>query len=315
MRKGLWVLAALVLLGGGLYLGAWGGWRLHSVAVRKGCVPLVADVAPVQIRPATPGHVRFAALGDTGTGTPGARRVAESLRRVCTREGCDFVAFVGDNIYPDGVTSLDDPLFASAFESVYAGLEGPVLLTLGNHDVHSAAIYEVLHTRESRLWRMPNFEYDYQVGPARFFAINTNCTPLTQWRLAPKVAQPFAGWTFVIGHMALYSYGPHGDANWSIRWRWAASREHVDFYVAGYNHLLEHLQRPGERTDYVVTGAGGGAPGAPIDSQGPSAAEHRFKRWGSGFAWFDVTAAEVILRFYDDAGAPLYEYRRKRAAS
>ena len=37
------------------------------------------------------------------------------------------------------------------------------------------------------------------------------------WIVLPYVAIT----TFVIGHMALYSEGPHGDADWSIRWRWS----------------------------------------------------------------------------------------------
>lgn len=314
MRKALWAVAAVLLLAVGLWLGGTAAWRLHEAATEKGCVRIPADVAPAQLAPAVPGHVRFAVLGDTGTGNEGARQVAGVLRQVCAREGCDFVALLGDNFYPDGVRSADDPLFQTAFESVYAGLQAPVLAILGNHDVHSDPVFQVFYSQRSGLWRMPNYEYDYRVGPARFFAINTNCQPVTWWRLTPQVEAPWRGWTFVLGHHSLYSEGPHGDANATVRWYWGAAQPHVDFYLAGHNHILEHLQRAGEETDYVVSGSGGAQLNEGVGSKGPSGARSRFRSEAAGFAWFDVTATQATLRFYDGSGALLYEYRRTRPA-
>lgn len=314
MRK-LWLaLGGLVLLAVGIWLGATAAWKLREAALRHGCVPFLADVGHVKLHPADPQRLRFAVLGDTGTGSAGERRVADALRRVCDSQGCDFVALLGDNLYPNGATSMDDPRFKTAFESVYGWLKVPVLLTLGNHDVHNQAIYEVMHTRESRLWTMPNFEYHYKAGAARFFAINTNCQPVTWWRLAPEVAQHFNGWTFVLGHHSIYAKGPHGDLDWIDRWFWGKAQPHVDFYVSGFNHLMEHLQRPGERTDYVVSGAAGDQPPNPKDFKGPTAAKLRFWRNEPGFAWFQVTPQQVTLRFYDENAKLLYQYDRTRIA-
>jgi hypothetical protein len=315
MRKLLWVVVGLALLGGGGWLGAKAAWRLHEEGVKKGCLQSFPDVVPVRIEPAAPGHLRFAALGDTGTGNAGARRVAATLQSVCAREGCDFVTLLGDNFYPNGVSGMDDPLFDHAFESVYAALQVPVLAILGNHDVRGPVAPQVFHSRESRLWRMPNFAYRFQAGAARFFAVNTNCQPVTWWELEPQLAEPFAGWTFVLGHHSLYSTGPHGDANWSIRWLWSDLVPRVDFYLAGHNHLLEHFQRPGERTEYVVSGSAGDDPADPARSEGPSAAQRRFQSYAPGFAWFDVTERQVTLRFYADGGDVLYESVRTRPAN
>lgn len=312
MRKALGIALALALLAGALWLGGWAGWRVNDAAERLGCERLPADVVPAAVQPAAPDHVRFAALGDTGTGNAGAHRVAAALRTVCAEAGCDFVAFLGDNVYPDGVSGPDDPLFDSAFESVYAGLTVPVLPVLGNHDVHQPALYEVLHSRDSALWRMPNTEYTFRAGPARFFAINTNCTPLTWWRLEDELGVAAPGWTFVLGHHSLYSAGPHGDANALTRWLWGGAQARVDFYLSGHNHLLEHLQREGERTDYVVSGSGGAQPVEPGTSAGPSAAALRFQHYGPGFAWFDVTPTRVTVHFYDADGTLLYAYDRTR---
>ncbi|HKI98796.1 MAG TPA: metallophosphoesterase [bacterium] len=314
MRKLLWIVVTLAVLAGGIWLGSTAAWRLHEAALRHGCLRVLADVAPVEIHPAESGHVRFAAIGDTGTASEGERRVAGALKQVCARDGCDFVALLGDNFYPDGVKSMNDPLFNTAFESVFAGLQVPVLAVLGNHDVHNQALYEVFHTLDSKLWRMPNFEYHFASGPARFFAINTNCQPVTWWRLTPKVETPFKGWTFVMGHHSLYADGPHGDADWLDRTLWGSSQPHVDFYLAGHNHLLEHFQRQGEETDYVVSGAGGGEEPDPATFAGPSTAQKKFERNVPGFAWFDVTDTQATLRFFDANATLLYQYRRTRIA-
>lgn len=322
-RRTLAVLGAVALLGLGVWLGAQGAWRLYAGAARQGCVPLFPDVTTLDIRPAEPGHVRFAALGDTGTGSDGARRVASALSAVCARDGCDFVALLGDNFYPDGVSGPDDPLFDSAFESVYAHLTVPVVPVLGNHDVHRSVTPQVFHTRDSARWRMPNFEYAFRAGPARFFAINTNCQPVTWWRLEDRLdasdaerASGAAGsarpWTFVLGHHALYGTGPHGDASWAVRWFWDDVEPRVDYYLAGHNHMLEHLERPGEETEYVVSGSGGAAEGDPARAHPDTAAQSRFARYTPGFAWFDVTADAVSFRFYDDTGKVLYVHTRRR---
>jgi acid phosphatase len=312
MRK--YGLIAAAVLAGALLFG-YGGVRLgtgvQSLLIDKGCLPVTKDLLPIDLPVPPEGPVRFAALGDTGTGRAGQRRVAEGVRAVCSAEGCDFLVLLGDNFYPDGLRSLDDPLIEQAYESVYGPLERPVLAVLGNHDVHSPALPEVLHTLRSPTWRMPNFEYRFQAGPARFFAVNTNCATLTWWRLVDKVRRPFAGWTFVLGHHSVYSNGPHGDSDWLARWYWRNRLgEPVDFYLAGHNHLLEHFTAEGQRTHYVVSGGGAGEPyGKPRKKQ-YSEGVPRFRHEGAGFVWFNLSRAQAEVRYYDEAGALLYSFRQ-----
>lgn len=54
--------------------------------------------------------LRLVALGDTGMGNRGQRRVAEALRIVEEERGpIRFGLLLKDNAYPSGVTSADDP--------------------------------------------------------------------------------------------------------------------------------------------------------------------------------------------------------------
>ena len=43
--------------------------------------------------------IRFALLGDMGTGDDNQRRVAKSLKKIIDRDNLQFVCGMGDNIY------------------------------------------------------------------------------------------------------------------------------------------------------------------------------------------------------------------------
>ena len=64
----------------------------------------------------------FLFFGDAGTGSKEQFQAAASMEDYCKNSKCDFVALLGDNFYPSGVTSINDPLWNSAFESPYANL-------------------------------------------------------------------------------------------------------------------------------------------------------------------------------------------------
>src|SRR5690606_16435034 len=76
--------------------------------------------------------VRFLALGDGGRGNSKQYEVAAAMEGVCAAKGCDFAIYLGDNIYSDGVSSVDDSQFEEKFESPYASLDFPFYMALGN---------------------------------------------------------------------------------------------------------------------------------------------------------------------------------------
>lgn len=150
------------------------------------------DAKPVEALITTePDHlpkVRFAVLGDFGTGSSPQYRVAEALKAVCAARGCDFVLGTGDNIYPRGVSSVDDPQFDSAFERPYRGLNRPFFMVLGNHDNNG-----LLGSGDGGYNAHGELEIDYGkrdgrpsemwVSPARYYQFK-----------APLPAQRGAGW-------------------------------------------------------------------------------------------------------------------------
>src|SRR5690349_21656897 len=96
-----------------------------------GAVP-VGRAAPPPL--AEPGVVRLLALGDAGKGNEGQRRVAVGAARACAARGCDLAVLLGDNLYPRGMESSDDPRISERTVEMYADLGVPLYLVLGNHD-------------------------------------------------------------------------------------------------------------------------------------------------------------------------------------
>ena len=81
-----------------------------------GCGGSATTDAPGQIDAPLPDAkppklVRFITLGDTGKGNADQRRVAVAARDLCAARGCDFALLLGDNIYEEGVETIDDPIW------------------------------------------------------------------------------------------------------------------------------------------------------------------------------------------------------------
>jgi tartrate-resistant acid phosphatase type 5 len=194
-------------------------------------------------------EVRFVALGDMGTGGEDQRKVADALRAVCQRQGCDFAVGLGDLIYPAGASSPTDPQFDTKFEEPYAGLDVPFWMVLGNHDNgadptgvaspagglglwYSAGNNEVAYAqrtdRATDRWTMPARHYTFGAGPVHFVGLDTNTllfygVPVPPdlgaaiqeqeaWLPGAVAAGGPGAWRIGLGHHPYVSNSDHGDA-------------------------------------------------------------------------------------------------------
>ena len=127
-----------------------------------------------------PESLRFAAIGDMGTGGPGQRKVAAMMAERAREEPFQLWLTLGDNIYPWGVLSAADPQWEEKFESVYddPALQVPVYGTLGNHDYLGLPLAQVDRSERSDTWTMPDRHYAFSSFLAdgtevAFFALDT----------------------------------------------------------------------------------------------------------------------------------------------
>jgi len=112
----------------------------------------------------------------------------------------------------------------------------------------------------------------------------------------------------VIAHHPVFSDGPHGDHPVLIRdWDPLFRKYHVDLYMAGHDHDLQHLEFEGHPTSHFLSGSGGAdlyslkiAP----SQRGPYAQKVY------GFSHISVTAGQMTLRHLDQNGRTLHAFTK-----
>lgn len=144
---------AVVILLGGVRLAApslvSAGWRLESrvasIAValspEDAAQPPAAQPQSECDLPKEPKSIRFAVIGDSGTGKSGQYQVAQQMEKCREKIGFDFVLMLGDNIY--GGKSQRD--FERKFELPYKPLLDSGVkfyASIGNHDDPNERLYK-----------------------------------------------------------------------------------------------------------------------------------------------------------------------------
>lgn len=278
--------------------------------------PVDARIAPPPPL-ADPDRIRLLALGDVGRGTETQRQVARGAAAACAERGCDAVLLLGDNLYPSGMESPDDPRADAWLRDLYEPIGAPVYLVLGNHDYARGRDVEragwlVAWAARTDGFELPGPVWTTRAGPLRLIGLDTNRA--LQFGEAAQAAwldeqlDDDARWTVVLGHHPLRSDGPHGNAGSyeGTRWLpWASGRSverllsvlcgRADLYLAGHDHsrqLLEHCGVP-----LVVSGAGGSATGIVDRGNQP-----RFAQGSPGGAWLELGPEEGRVVFLDADG-------------
>jgi 3',5'-cyclic AMP phosphodiesterase CpdA len=200
--------------------------------------------------------IRFAVIGDWGTGDRDQFGVASQMFAAHQRTPFDFVISAGDNIYPNG----NGRYFGRNFEQPFANLLKDRIkfyAVLGNHDVDEGRQDQCQYP----LFNMGGQNY-YKIergnGLAEFFMLDSNDFGATQttW-LESSLRDSKAKWKIAVFHHPIYSSGGHGSATGlKKRLEPLFTRYGVNLGLSGHDHIYERI-KPQQGIQYFVSGAAG----------------------------------------------------------
>jgi 3',5'-cyclic AMP phosphodiesterase CpdA len=213
------------------------GWQLAAVAIGG--------------LPNRPDTLKFAVLGDNGSGDKGQYDVAEQMAAVHRVFNFGFVIMLGDNFYGaqapgDLIDKFDRPyrLLLDSGVTFHAAI--------GNHDEPAILNYAPLSMGGQRY-------YTYARKQVRFFVLDTNIMDAAQLRWFESVLQQSReSWKIAYFHHPLYgNAGRHGSAvDIRLLLEPLLVTYGVNVVFSGHDHVYERL-KPQKGIYYFVAGSGG----------------------------------------------------------
>jgi predicted MPP superfamily phosphohydrolase len=196
--------------------------------------------------------VRFAAIGDMGTGEAPQYEVAQRMISARQTFPFDFVITLGDNLY-GGSTPKD---FEKKFEVPYKPLLDTGVkfyASLGNHDNPNERLYKPFNMNGANY-------YAFKKGNVRFFVLDSNYMDPKQLTWLEKQLQDAgdSDWKICFFHHPLYSSGKtHGS---SVELRTLIEPLFIKYGVnavfSGHDHVYERVQ-PQKGIYYFTEGSSG----------------------------------------------------------
>lgn len=207
-----------------------------------------AAVPPSAVLPTAANSVKFAVIGDNGTGKQPQYDIAEQMVAARTRFPFEFVIMLGDNLYgsQDVVGKFERPYS----ELLQIGV--PFYAALGNHDDPTKRTYKGFNMGGDRY-------YTFARQHVRFFVFDTNIMDRTQvsW-IEASLKQSQEAWKIVYFHHPLYSDGGRHGSNVELRviLEPLFVRYGVHAAFSGHEHFYERTT-PQKGITYFIEGSSG----------------------------------------------------------
>ena len=263
-------------------------------AALLGAAAGLADNNPANLAfPLQPDSVRFAIIGDSGTGDAKQAAVAAQMSKARAQDPFDFVLMLGDNIY--GGHSAED--LKNKFDLPYSHLLSAgvrFFACLGNHDSENERYYAPMGMNGNRY-------YNFRKGNAEFFALDSNYMDPGQmdW-LRQRLSSSSARWKICYFHHPLYSdarfHGP--DLDLRQRLEPILRQFGADVVFSGHEHVYERL-RPQNGIYYFVLGNSGEL--RPHDLR-PSPETVKGFDTGRAFAMFEIAGDQMYFETISENG-------------
>jgi 3',5'-cyclic AMP phosphodiesterase CpdA len=209
---------------------------------------LLAQTTPL---PNRPDSLKFAAMGDNGTGDRPQYDVAQQMVKVRERFPFDLVIMLGDNMY-GGQSPAD---YVKKFEQPYAALLSAGVTfqaSIGNHDRPEQINYKPYNMGGQRY-------YTYTRKNVRFFALDSNLMDPKQiaW-LDAALQSAREDWKICYFHHPLYSNASRHGSSVDLRVLLEPLfvKHGVNVVFSGHDHIYERI-KPQKGIAYFVSGSAG----------------------------------------------------------
>ncbi|KAL3502121.1 hypothetical protein ACH5RR_036570 [Cinchona calisaya] len=282
------------------------------------------------------GSLSLLVVGDWGRrGAYNQTEVAVQMANIGDQVDPNFIISTGDNFYENGLTGVEDPAFEESFSDIYLGqsLQKQWYSVLGNHDYRGdvlAQLDPILKQKDSRWLCLRSFILNTDV--AEFFFVDT--TPFVDkyftnpkddtydWRgvlpreeylsnllkdLDTALKESSSSWKIVVGHHTIKSAGDHGITHeLEKRLLPLLQENHVDLYINGHDHCLQHISSSDSPLQFLTSGGGSKAWRQIIRPWNPN--ELKLYYDGQGFMTMKLTKSHVDIHFYDVFANVLHQW-------
>jgi hypothetical protein len=195
--------------------------------------------------------VKFAVIGDSGTGESPQFEVARQMAEYHGVFPFDFVLMLGDNLY--GSQKPHD--FRRKFEEPYQPLLSAGVkfyASLGNHDEATERMYKPFNMNGKQY-------YSFRKGNVEFLALDSNYMDPEQVKwIDRELGGSDATWKICYFHHPLYSdgktHGPSLDLRKQLEPIFLAHG--VNLVLSGHEHFYERL-KPQQGITYIILGNSG----------------------------------------------------------
>ena len=245
------------------------------------------------------------------------------------------MAAAGDVHHFEGVRSVDDPLWMTNYELVYAHPELMIdwFAIMGNHEYRGNTQAVIDYSQVSRRWNTPARYYtkSFEVGDtASLLIVFVDTTPMIDKYRRDSLDYPDAGkqnleaqlewidstlaasedtWKVVIGHHPVYAQTDKKEQerlDMQERLNTILTRHGVDMYICGHIHNFQHIRDGKSDVDYIVNSSASLARDVePVDGTLFCSSEE-------GFSVMSVSAEEMNLYMLDCNGSVLYTVSRRK---
>jgi hypothetical protein len=239
--------------------------------------------------PVKDGSVKFAVIGDSGTGDSHQLAIARQLAAFRAKFPYDFVIMMGDNLYGGNEAKDYEKQFSTPYKPLLdAGVK--FYASLGNHDDPSQRFYKPFNMGGERY-----YSFKPANSSVRFFALDSNYMDDKQitW-LDAQLAGSGSDWKICFFHHPPYSSGEaHGsDTVLRAQIEPVFVKYGVNAVFTGHEHFYERI-KPQKGIAYFIAGSSAKLREGNLKTSSPLEA----KGFDTGFAFMLVEVSGDDLFF------------------